>query len=61
MQTDIQDSMHMMLEEKMAKLLVKIDLNLYQEYVLTNHRKPVMYVQLKKVMYGTLHAMLLLF
>ena len=54
MQTDMEDTIHMMLEGKMAELLVKIDPKLYQKYLLVKNGKPIMYVQLKKALYGTL-------
>ena len=54
MQTDMEDTVHMVLEGKMAELLVKIDPKLYRKYLLIEKGKPVMYVQLKKVLYSTL-------
>jgi hypothetical protein len=59
MQTDMDDTVHMMLEGKMAELLVKIDPKLYRKYLKTRNGKPIMYVQLKKALYGTLQAALL--
>jgi hypothetical protein len=61
MQTDMVDTVHMVLEGTMAKLLVKIDPKLYRKYLLIKKGKPVinMYVQLKKAFYGTLQAGLL--
>jgi hypothetical protein len=49
----------MVLEGKMAKLLVKINLKLYQKYLRMDNGKSIMYVQLKKALYGTLQAALL--
>jgi hypothetical protein len=59
MQTDMDGTVHMMLEGKMAELLVKIDPKLYRKYLMTKNGKPIMYVQLKKALYGTLQAALL--
>jgi hypothetical protein len=59
MQTNMDDTVHMMLEGKMAELLVKIDPKLYRKYLMGKNGKPIMYVQLKKAMYGTLQAALL--
>jgi hypothetical protein len=59
MQTDMVDTVHMVLEGTMAELLVKIDPKLYRKYLLIKKGKPVMYVQLKKALYGTLQAGLL--
>jgi hypothetical protein len=60
MQTDMVDTVHMVLEGTMAELLVEIDPKLYRKYLLIKKGKPVMYVQLKKALYGTLQAGLLL-
>jgi hypothetical protein len=59
MQIDMEDTVHMMLEGKMAELLEKIDPELYRKYLLTNKGKSVMYVKLKKTLCGTLQATLL--
>ncbi len=44
MQTDMEDTVHMVLEGKMAELLVKIDPKLYRKYLLVKKGKSVMYV-----------------
>jgi hypothetical protein len=59
MQIDMKDTVHMVLEGTMAGLLVKLDPKLYQKYIQVKKGKPVMYVQLKKALYGTLQASLL--
>jgi hypothetical protein len=59
MQTDMEDTVHMVLEGTMAELLVKLDPKLYRKYIQVKKGKPVMYVQLKKALYGTLQASLL--
>jgi hypothetical protein len=55
----MEDTMHMMLDVKMAELLVKIDPKLYQKYLLVKNGKSILYVQLKKTLYGTMQAALL--
>jgi hypothetical protein len=61
MQADMDDLVHMRLEGKMAELLVKLDPKLYRKYVQTEGKKgkKVLYVELKKALYGTLKAALL--
>jgi hypothetical protein len=59
MQTDMEGTVNMMFEGKMAKLLVKINLKLYWKYLLVKNGKAIMYVQLKKALYGTLQAAVL--
>jgi hypothetical protein len=59
MQTDMEDTVHMVLEGTMAELLVKLDPKLYRKDIQVKKGKPVMYVQLKKALYGTLQASLL--
>jgi hypothetical protein len=59
MQTDMEDTVHMVLEGTIAELLVKLDLKLYRKYIQVKKGKPVMYVQLKKALYGTLQVSLL--
>jgi hypothetical protein len=43
----------------MAELLVKLDPKLYRKYVQVERGKNVLYVELKKALYGTLKAALL--
>ena len=59
MQADMDETVHMNLEGKMAELLVKIDPKLYRPFILTENGKPVLYVELNKALYGTLKAALL--
>ena len=59
MQVDMDETVHMKLEGKIAELLMKIDPDLYQPYVLTENGKTVLYVELKKDLYGTPKAALL--
>jgi hypothetical protein len=53
MQTNMEGTVHMMLEGKVAELLVTSDPKLYRKYLLNQNGKPVMYMQLKKALYGT--------
>jgi hypothetical protein len=59
MQADMDELVHMKLEGKMAELLVKLDPKLYRKYVQVVKGKNVLYVELKKALYGTLRAALL--
>ena len=59
MQADMDDVVHMKLEGKMAELLVKVDPKLYRKYVQMEKGKMVLYVELRKALYGTLKAALL--
>ena len=59
MQADIDELIHVKFEGEIAELLVKVDPKLYSPYVVTEHGKKVIYVQLQKALYGTLQAALL--
>jgi hypothetical protein len=59
MQTDMDGTVHMMLEGKMAELLARLDPKLYRKHLMIKKGKPIMYVELKKALYGTLQASLL--
>ena len=59
MQADMDDLVHMRLEGKMAELLVRCDPKLYRKYVRIEGGKTVLYVELRKALYGTLKAALL--
>ena len=59
MQADMEDTVHMKLEGKMAELLVRCDPKLYRKYIQMENGKEVLYVQLEKALYGTLKAALL--
>ena len=49
----------MKLEEKMAEMLTNLDPKLYRKYVTNKKWRTVLYVELKKYLYGTLQAALL--
>ena len=59
MQDDQDETVHMRLEGTLAELLTKCDPKLYHQYVVTENNKPVLYVELIKALYGTLHAALI--
>ena len=56
MQADMEDVVHMKLEGKMAELMVRIDPKLYRKYVQIEKGREVLYVELKKALYGTITA-----
>jgi hypothetical protein len=60
MQTDIDEVVHVRLEGAMARLLVKVNPKLYEQYLEKDKNgKPVMYVKLRKALYRTLQAAML--
>ena len=57
---NMDDNVHMLLEGTVAEMIVKLDLTIYRKHIWYNKNgKPMLYVQLKKVLYGTLQAALL--
>ena len=59
MQTDMDETVHMKVEDTMANLLVKHDLAVYQKYLTSENGRMVLYVESKKALYGTLQVVLL--
>jgi hypothetical protein len=59
MQADIDELVHVKFEGKIAEMLVRIDPKLYRKYVKNENGKTVLYVELRKALYGTLKAALL--
>jgi hypothetical protein len=59
MQAEMDDIVYMKIEGTMAELLVKLDTQRYQSFVTMEGNKKVLYLQLKKALYGTLKAALL--
>ena len=59
MQADMDKLVHMRLDGKMAELFVRVDPSKYEKYVVYENGMPVLYVVLKKALYGTLRAALL--
>ena len=57
---DMDEEVYMLLEGKIAELIVKLNPRLYRKYIWENKKeKPMLYVKLKKALYGTLQAALL--
>ena len=46
----------MVLDGTLAELLTKLDPKLYLKYLITQNGKPMLYLKLKKALYGTLQA-----
>ena len=60
MQSDMEgDDLHMKLKGKMVEILAKLNPSKYTKYARTINGKKIMYVKLKKALYGTLKAALL--
>ena len=59
MQAEMDDVVHMRLSGPLAKLLEKVNKEKYAKYVTEENGKPVVYVRLRKALYGTLQAALL--
>jgi Reverse transcriptase (RNA-dependent DNA polymerase) len=59
MQADMDKMVHMQREGTMAELLARLDPKLYCKYIKTERNKTVLYVELKKALYGTLCTALL--
>jgi len=59
MQADIDELVHVRLVGPLAELLAKVDPKLYRKYIATEGGKPVLYVELRKALYGTVSAALL--
>jgi hypothetical protein len=59
LQAHMDELVHMKLQGKMAELLVKLDPKMYRKYVQIEKGKQILYVELKKALYGTLRAALL--
>eukprot|EP00957_Ditylum_brightwellii_P108722 8293936-Ditylum_brightwellii.AAC.2 len=59
MQADMDKVVHMKIEGTMEELLTKLDPKLYRQYIRSKNGRSVLYIQLKKAIYGTLKAALL--
>jgi hypothetical protein len=59
LQADMDDTVYMRFDGKMAELMSHIDPKLYRKFILNEHKKPVLYIKLRKAIYGTLRAALL--
>ena len=57
---DMDEDLHRILEGTIAELIIKLDPSLYRKHIwYTQKGKPMLYVKLKKALYGTLQAALL--
>jgi len=57
---DMEQDVHMLLEGTIVELDVKLDPSLYRKYIWENKKgKPMLYIKLKKALYGTLQVALL--
>jgi len=57
---DMNQDVHMLLEGTIAELIVKLEPKLYRKYIWRNKSdKPMLYVNLRKALYGTMQAALL--
>lgn len=54
MQTDMDELVHVRLTGTMAELLAQLDPTLYRKHITIEKGKQVLYVELKKALYGTL-------
>ena len=59
MQADMDETVHVRMEGRMAELIVKLDPKLYRPFIIHEKGKPVLYAELLKALYGTLRAALL--
>ena len=53
------DDVHVKSEGRLAEMLVKINPQMYRKYIRDENDKTIMYVQLKKALYGTMQAAIL--
>ena len=58
MQADIDELVHVRLDGDLARLLIQVDPS-YEQFVVEEKGKPVIYTELDKALYGTLQAALL--
>ena len=57
---DMEDEVHMLLEGTIAELIIKLEPSLYRKHIWHNQKgKPMLYLQLKKALYGMLQVALL--
>ena len=57
---DMDQDIHMLLEGTITELIIKLEPKLYRKYIWRNkNNKPMLYVKLRKALYGTLQAALL--
>ena len=56
MQAEIDELVHVHFTGAMVNMLLQIDHEMYKDYVMTEKGEQVMYMELLKALYGTLHA-----
>ena len=56
MHSEMDEVLHLQLDGPMAELLCKVDEKKYRQYMCYEKKKPVLYVQLMRALYGTLQA-----
>ena len=56
MQADIDELVHVRFTGEMVNMLLQIDSEMYKDYVVVDRGEWVMYMELLKALYGTLHA-----
>ena len=62
LQADNDEFILMLLQGKLAEMMVQIDPELYQKYIITSPRgQPMLYVKLNKALYGLLRSALLFY
>jgi Reverse transcriptase (RNA-dependent DNA polymerase) len=59
MQADMDETVHMKIEGPLARLLIEVNKTKYEKYLKIINGREIIYVQLKKALYGTLQAALL--
>ena len=59
MQTDVNNTVYIRLSGPLATLMTKADKKNYEKFMIKEGGTPVIYVRLKKALYGTLDASLL--
>jgi len=57
---NMEQDVHMLLEGTIAELIINLEPRLYRKYIWKNrHDKPMIYIKLKRALYGTLQVALL--
>ena len=56
MHSDMDPNVHMRIEGLMAELLLEVDPDMYTKFLVYENKKPVIYVEMLKALYGTLRA-----
>lgn len=59
MQADIDEKIHVVMEDELAELFVKLKPKLYSQYVMRKNGKSTIFLRLNKALYGTLQAALM--